>query len=59
MIGIQTIASYIPSLKESNYDKKEQFEISDEFIENKIGVRSKARKAEDEEGECHHEREHK
>jgi 3-oxoacyl-[acyl-carrier-protein] synthase-3 len=49
MIGIQTIASYIPPFKESNYDKKEQFEISDEFIENKIGVRSKARKAEDEE----------
>jgi 3-oxoacyl-[acyl-carrier-protein] synthase-3 len=49
MIGVQSIASYIPPFKESNYDKKVQFEISDEFIEKKIGVRRKARKAENEE----------
>ncbi len=49
MIGIKAIASYIPDLRESNYDKKEQFSIDDAFIENKIGVKSKARKAEGEE----------
>ena len=49
MIGIQAVASYIPPLRESNYDKKEQFEIDDEFIDNKIGVREKARRADHEE----------
>ncbi|HPN84381.1 MAG TPA: ketoacyl-ACP synthase III [Victivallales bacterium] len=39
MIGIENIASYIPSDRISNYDRKEKFSISDEFIEEKIGVR--------------------
>ena len=39
MLGIETIASYIPGMKKSNYDLKEKFDIDDDFIENKIGVR--------------------
>jgi 3-oxoacyl-[acyl-carrier-protein] synthase-3 len=49
MIGIQAIAGYVPAERVSNYTVKEQFEIDDDFIENKIGVRSKARKAPSEE----------
>lgn len=40
MLGIKQIASYLPQNKVSNYDKKEQFELDDDFIENKIGVKS-------------------
>ncbi|MBE0515336.1 ketoacyl-ACP synthase III [Sulfurimonas sp.] len=40
MLGIKEIASYIPDKKISNYDKKEQFELDDDFIENKIGVKT-------------------
>ncbi len=49
MIGIEAIASYIPPFSESNYEKKELFGIDDAFIEKKIGVKTKARKANDEE----------
>lgn len=46
MLGIETIASYIPETKRSNYDLKEKFEIDDDFIENKIGVKYHALKDE-------------
>lgn len=39
MLGIKQIASYLPDKKISNYDKKEKFELDDNFIENKIGVK--------------------
>ena len=46
MLGIETIATYIPETKKSNYDLKEKFEIDDDFIENKIGVKYHAVKDE-------------
>jgi len=46
MLGIETIAFYIPKMKKSNYDLKEKFEIDDDFIENKIGVKYHAVKNE-------------
>jgi len=48
MLGIQEIASYLPEKKVSNYDKKEKFELDDDFIENKIGVKSHTVKEADE-----------
>lgn len=48
MIGIEGIGVYLPSNRISNYSLKEKFEMDDYFIENKIGVASVARKAEDE-----------
>jgi 3-oxoacyl-[acyl-carrier-protein] synthase-3 len=48
MLGIRQIASYIPQKKISNYNKKEQFELNDDFIENKIGVKTHALKESDE-----------
>ena len=42
MLGIQQIASYIPQTKISNYDKKEKFEVDNNFIENKLGVISQS-----------------
>ncbi|HIP26702.1 MAG TPA: ketoacyl-ACP synthase III [Flavobacteriaceae bacterium] len=39
MLGIKEIASYLPRKKVSNYDKKEKFELDDDFIESKIGVK--------------------
>jgi len=48
MIGIQDVGIYIPTRIESNYDKVEKFSIDKEFIENKIGFRSIARKDENE-----------
>ena len=44
MLGIENIAIYIPETKKSNYDLKEKFEIDDDFIENKIGVKYHALK---------------
>lgn len=44
MLGIESIAFYIPDMKKSNYDLKDQFEIDDDFIENKIGVKYHALK---------------
>ena len=46
MLGIENIACYIPEKKKSNYDLKEKFEIEDDFIENKIGVKYHAVKDE-------------
>ncbi|MGE4457019.1 MAG: ketoacyl-ACP synthase III [Arcobacteraceae bacterium] len=48
MLGIKNIASYLPQNKISNYDKKDQFELNDDFIENKIGVKAHALKEKDE-----------
>ena len=39
MLGIESIATYIPDTKKSNYELKEKFELDDDFIENKIGVK--------------------
>jgi 3-oxoacyl-[acyl-carrier-protein] synthase-3 len=39
MIGICDIGAYIPKRRISNYEKKETFQITDDFIENKIGVK--------------------
>ena len=49
MIGIVGIGTYIPEGRESNYSKKEQFGIDDNFIVAKIGVEEVSRKASDEE----------
>ena len=48
MLGIKNIATYLPQRKVSNYDKKEKFELDDDFIENKIGVKSQCLKEDDE-----------
>ncbi|MDX9742863.1 MAG: hypothetical protein RBT59_03520, partial [Arcobacteraceae bacterium] len=48
MLGIKEIASYLPEKRVSNYDKKIQFELDDDFIENKIGVKSHSLKEENE-----------
>jgi len=44
MLGIETVAGYLPKNRVSNYDMKEKFGIDDDFIENKIGVRHRALK---------------
>lgn len=49
MIGIEQIASYVPELRESNFDKKQKFEIDDDFIEKKLGVHAVSRKSANEE----------
>jgi len=49
MMGIVAIGKYIPVGRESNYAKKAQFEIDDEFIRDKLGVEAVSRKAPDEE----------
>lgn len=49
MIGVQNIGCYIPEGRISNFERKEQFSIDDNFIENKIGVRQVSRKSADEE----------
>jgi len=38
MIGIEEIGSYIPAKKISNYSRQEKFDITAEFIKDKIGV---------------------
>jgi 3-oxoacyl-[acyl-carrier-protein] synthase-3 len=43
VIGICDIATYIPKRRINNYEKKEKFDIDDDFIENKIGVKSVSR----------------
>lgn len=43
-LGITDIASFIPSGRISNYERKDQFEMDDVFIEQKIGVAECARK---------------
>jgi len=44
MIGIKDIGVYIPESYISNRDRKEKFEIDDNFIQNKIGVERVTRK---------------
>ncbi|MDD5716261.1 MAG: ketoacyl-ACP synthase III [Sulfuricurvum sp.] len=48
MFGIREVASYLPEKKISNYDKKDKFELDDDFIENKIGVKFHTQKDEHE-----------
>ena len=38
MIGIRALASYVPSGGISNFDRREEFGLSDEFITEKLGV---------------------
>ena len=47
MIGIQGIGVYIPSLRNSNFDRMEQFEMSEGFVREKIGFTSLSQKAPD------------
>jgi 3-oxoacyl-[acyl-carrier-protein] synthase-3 len=49
MIGIEKIASYVPSLRGSNFEKKQQFGIDDDFIEKKLGVHTVSQKSANEE----------
>lgn len=49
MTGIVAIGSYVPAGRESNYAKKAQFEMDDEFIRDKLGVEEVSRKDSDEE----------
>lgn len=48
MLGIKTVVSYIPDQSVSNYDRKAKFDIDDNFIENKIGIRKISQKHPDE-----------
>ena len=49
MIGIEAIGSYLPERKISNFDRKEEFDIDDTFIVDKIGIQAVTRKDENEE----------
>lgn len=49
MIGISALASYVPALRLSNYERKAEFGIDDEFIVQKLGVERVSRKAPGEE----------
>ena len=49
MIGIQGIGVYIPSNRNSNFDRMVQFEMSEGFIREKIGFTSLSHKSPDEE----------
>jgi 3-oxoacyl-[acyl-carrier-protein] synthase-3 len=49
MIAIKEISHYVPMGFESNFDKKDQFDVDDNFIINKIGVHRVSRKAKHEE----------
>ncbi|HUF21864.1 MAG TPA: ketoacyl-ACP synthase III [Burkholderiales bacterium] len=44
MIGIRSIASYIPPDAISNYDRREEFALTDAFIVEKLGVERVSRK---------------
>lgn len=48
-MSIVAIGSYIPAGRESNYAKKVQFDIDDEFIRDKLGVEEVSRKGDAEE----------
>lgn len=48
-VGLVSIGSYVPPLRESNFLKKEQFAIDDEFIRDKLGIEEVSRKGDDEE----------
>ena len=45
MIGIRALASYVPSGGISNFDRREEFGLSDEFITEKLGVERVSRMA--------------
>lgn len=47
MIGIRHITSFIPIKKISNYERKEKFNIDDNFIEERLGVKSVSIKNDD------------
>ena len=49
MIYIESIASYVPSGGESNYERKVEFDIDDNFIVKKLGVERVSRKSREEE----------
>lgn len=48
MIGIRSIASYVPRDRLSNYDRRDEFGLTDDFIVGKLGVEKVSRKAADE-----------
>ena len=48
MLGIEKVAYYIPEKRVSNYNRKERFDINDEFIKDRIGVEEIAIKADSE-----------
>lgn len=48
MLGIEEIATYLPQKKVSNYDKKDKFNLTDEFIEDKLGIKSHTLKEDNE-----------
>jgi 3-oxoacyl-[acyl-carrier-protein] synthase-3 len=48
MIGIKAIATYLPEHRISNFARKEKFEITDEVIEQRIGMRHVAVRGPDE-----------
>lgn len=48
MLGIEKVAYYIPEKRVSNYNRKEKFDINDEFIKDRIGVEEIAVKADSE-----------
>lgn len=43
MLGIYDIGLYIPEHRISNYEKRDKFDICDDFIDNKLGVKSVTR----------------
>ena len=43
MIGLHAIASYVPAGRISNFDRREEFGLTDEFIAHKLGVESVSR----------------
>lgn len=43
MIGLHAIASYVPPGSISNYDRREEFALTDDFIANKLGVHAVSR----------------
>lgn len=48
MIGLHAIASYVPPASISNYERREEFGLTDDFIVAKLGVESVSRKGADE-----------
>lgn len=48
MLGISDIGTYICSDKISNFDRKTDFDINDEFIKEKIGFQSLSKSSDDE-----------
>lgn len=44
MIGIESVSSYLPQLRNDNTKRMEQFNLSEDFIDTKLGFRQVARK---------------